>query len=81
MVTVAVGCVSSKGQVTIPKEAREALGIHSGDKVLFDIEKDKIVLHKAEEHSLRDILSRLDIKENATRFQRRLRREWSHRSP
>ena len=27
--------VTSKGQITLPKEVREALGVHAGDKVLF----------------------------------------------
>jgi len=36
--------VTSKGQVTIPKEVRDALGITKGDQVVFRVEKDRAVL-------------------------------------
>lgn len=38
--------VTSKGQVTIPKDVREALGITEGDKVLFRLEASRAVLAK-----------------------------------
>ena len=39
--------VTSKGQVTIPKEIREALGLETGDRVLFALEGDKAVVAPA----------------------------------
>ncbi|HEY6871188.1 MAG TPA: AbrB/MazE/SpoVT family DNA-binding domain-containing protein [Geobacteraceae bacterium] len=36
--------VTSKGQVTIPKEIRDLLHIHSNDKVDFVLEGEKVVL-------------------------------------
>ena len=36
--------VTSKGQVTLPKTVREALGIESGDEVGFRVEGDRAVL-------------------------------------
>ena len=36
--------VTSKGQITIPKEVRDALSIETGDEVVFRIEADRAVL-------------------------------------
>lgn len=36
--------VSSKGQVTIPQEVRERLGLRAGDRVEFVTEGDRVVL-------------------------------------
>lgn len=38
--------VTSKGQVTLPKDVREALDLKAGDKVLFRVHKDRAVLAK-----------------------------------
>ncbi len=36
--------VTSKGQVTVPKAARDALGIAEGDEVIFRVEGNRAVL-------------------------------------
>jgi antitoxin PrlF len=36
--------VTSKGQVTVPKAVRDALGIESGDEVVFRVEGQRAVL-------------------------------------
>lgn len=36
--------ITSKGQVTIPKEIREAYDLHDGDSVVFHPEGDRLVL-------------------------------------
>jgi antitoxin PrlF len=36
--------VTSKGQVTVPKAVREALGIKQGDEVIFRVEGNRAVL-------------------------------------
>ncbi len=36
--------VSSKGQVTVPKVIRDALGIKEGDQVVFRVEGNRAVL-------------------------------------
>jgi antitoxin PrlF len=36
--------VTSKGQVTVPKAVRDALGIKEGDKLVFRVEGDRAVL-------------------------------------
>lgn len=40
----ASAAVTSKGQITIPKEVRDALGLREGDRVLFRVAKDVAVL-------------------------------------
>lgn len=36
--------VTSKGQVTVPKAVRDALGIREGDEVVFHVEGNRAVL-------------------------------------
>lgn len=36
--------VTSKGQVTVPKAVRDALGIREGDEVIFRVEGNRAVL-------------------------------------
>jgi AbrB family looped-hinge helix DNA binding protein len=78
-----VGTLSTKGQVTIPKDVREALHLRPGDKILFDVTGgDRAVVRKAEPSRLTEILDRLGpTKETGVDYQRRLRREWSRRDP
>ncbi len=38
--------VTEKGQVTIPKDVRDAIGIGAGSEVEFEIDGDSIVLRK-----------------------------------
>lgn len=42
----AVARMSSKGQLTVPKAVRDALGIDAGDEVVFRVEGDRAVLAK-----------------------------------
>ncbi len=36
--------LTSKGQLTIPKEVRERLGLRSGDRISFEFEEDSVRL-------------------------------------
>ena len=36
--------LSSKGQLTVPKAVREALGLEEGDEVIFHVEGNRAVL-------------------------------------
>lgn len=36
--------ITSKGQVTLPKAVRDALGLEAGDDVVFRVEGDRAVL-------------------------------------
>ncbi len=40
--------VTGKGQVTIPKDLRDALGIGAGTEVEFDLHEDTIVVRKSD---------------------------------
>jgi antitoxin PrlF len=41
--------ITSKGQVTIPKAAREALGFKEGDNLLFEVEGDEVRVQESGE--------------------------------
>ncbi|MFC3884976.1 AbrB/MazE/SpoVT family DNA-binding domain-containing protein [Bacillus songklensis] len=40
--------ISSKGQVTIPKVVREALGVNQGDSILFMFDEGKVAINKVD---------------------------------
>ena len=42
-IDVIEGTVSPKHQITIPAAIRDALGLRSGDKVEFKLEKDNVL--------------------------------------
>ena len=38
--------ITSKGQITIPKNVRDALDLHEGDELLFRVERSRAVIAK-----------------------------------
>lgn len=38
--------LTQKGQVTIPREIRSMLSIKTGDEIVFELDKDKVILKK-----------------------------------
>jgi antitoxin PrlF len=42
--------ISSKGQVTIPQEIRERLGVGAGDRIEFVIEDDRTVIRPSRDN-------------------------------
>ena len=40
--------IGEKGQVVIPKDIREHLGLKIGEKVVFEVKDDKVTLKKEE---------------------------------
>ncbi|MCI4367943.1 MAG: AbrB/MazE/SpoVT family DNA-binding domain-containing protein [Thermoplasmata archaeon] len=65
----------------MPRDVRDALGIHPGDRLLFEVESgDRVVLRKARPARLTDIIATWGpSKESGVEFQRRLRAEWESR--
>ncbi len=51
--------VTSKGQITIPKPVREALGIAEGDRVVFRIDEKRAVLARVPD--LLDLVGAVDV--------------------
>jgi antitoxin PrlF len=47
--------LTSKGQLTIPKDVRERLGLKSGDRVVFEFERDSVRLKVERRRSLEEL--------------------------
>ena len=45
----AVAAVTSKGQITLPKPIRQALGVGVGGKVAFDLRGSQVIVSRAED--------------------------------
>jgi AbrB family looped-hinge helix DNA binding protein len=48
--------VTSKGQVTIPRDVRKALNLKARDKVIFVLERDRAILIPARRKSMMELL-------------------------
>jgi AbrB family looped-hinge helix DNA binding protein len=44
--------ITSKGQITLPKEIRDKLGVHSGDTLVYEVEGNAVRVRKAEPFDL-----------------------------
>jgi len=44
-----VATITSKGQITLPKPIRQALGVDVGGKVAFDLTGDRVIVTRATE--------------------------------
>ena len=77
MTEINIGSITTKGQITIPKEVRERLDLKEGDRVVFVIDSGQTTIRKASGEKISEILRRQKPwKENSARFQKRIRREW-----
>lgn len=74
---VSVASITTKGQITIPKEIRDALNLKEGNRVIFIIEGDKVVIRKVSSEKLSEILLRhKPWYETGLDFQKKVREEW-----
>jgi len=60
---MATATVTSKGQVTIPKAIREALGIHEKSRLLFVIEGDSVRVVPIGRRSLAELAGSIRVNE------------------
>ena len=70
--------ISTKGQLTIPKEFRDKLNLHSGDEVILYIKDDRIIVKSKVAHlgMLRGLLRKeIDI-DKAHEFIQSERKKW-----
>ena len=49
-----VATITSKGQITLPKPIRQALGVDYGGKVAFDLQGSQVIVTRADETAHED---------------------------
>ena len=49
-----IATITSKGQITLPKPIRQALGVDFGGRVAFDLVGDRVVVTRVEERAHED---------------------------
>jgi AbrB family looped-hinge helix DNA binding protein len=77
MTEMSVGSITTKGQITIPKEVREKLDLKEGDRVVFVIESGQATMRKASGEKISEILRRQKPwRVHSIRFQKKIRKEW-----
>ena len=61
-----IATITSKGQITLPKPIRQALGVDFGDKIAFDLRGSQVLVSRVEEplHEDPAIASFLSLLEN-----------------
>ena len=53
--TIEIGTVSARGQIAIPSDIREKMHLRDGEKVLFVLEGDSLLMKKVESMSWNEI--------------------------
>jgi AbrB family looped-hinge helix DNA binding protein len=56
---MAEAAVTSKGQITIPVDVRQAMGLHPQDRVVFTVMPDGTTVMRAKTRSLKDLVGAL----------------------
>ena len=52
---IEMGTISSRGQIAIPSDIRNQLDLHEGNKVLFVLEDDTLIMKKVTRQSFAEI--------------------------
>ena len=52
---IEIGKISSRGQIAIPSEIREKMGLEEGTKVLFLLENDTLLIKRITQRSFAEI--------------------------
>lgn len=78
--------INSSGQITLPKAIRDILGVKIGDRVKFDVEKDKVEVSRVKD--IYEVLAEIDamwtpkerarLKKISGKTARELREEWEN---
>ena len=80
MTVTAIGKITSKGRVTLPKGVRVALGATAGDRIIFEVEGERATIRKVPRESLAVLFGRKKPwKIRAIPYQRASRNEWGSR--
>ena len=67
--------ITSKGQITLPKEVRKLLNVQEGNVIVFEKENDKIVIKPA--RTLRDfkgLLKSINTEENFDEIRKKVKK-------
>lgn len=74
---IGLGKITSKGQITIPKDIRNALGVSEGDKILFEKKDGEVIIKKAQKNSIVFVLDEAKpLGRETSRAIRGIRDEW-----
>ena len=74
---IELGKITSKGRVTIPKDIRDALGISSGDNLLFERKNGDVVIKKAQKGDVVSVLDKANpLGKNTLETLKKIRDEW-----
>ncbi|GIK56203.1 MAG: AbrB/MazE/SpoVT family DNA-binding domain-containing protein [Chloroflexi bacterium] len=61
--------ITTKGQITIPKDIRQALALQTGDQVIFVLEGNKAIMYPSHQRSLMQLQGALSATQNYTDHQ------------
>ena len=56
---IEIGKISSRGQIALPAEMRKSIDLKDGEKILFLLDEDAIIIKKISENSLAELLKPL----------------------